>query len=132
MRKAQRRESARAWIESGATVTLKSYAKRYGTDRYTAYEDLTAIGFPLSETDKRWAVRPAPVSRPKKRASPPLDWYFDGYQVMLIIGYTPGGAPYGPTETAEEHLIDCMISPEFCPWEEIQSSQELGACRTTS
>jgi hypothetical protein len=123
MCKAQRRESARAWIKSGATVTVKSYAKRYGTDRYTAYEDLMAIGFPLAEPDKRWAVRPAPVPRPKKQASPPCppwDWYFDGYQVMLIIGHTPGGAPYGLTETAEDHLIDCMLGPEFCPWEEIQ------------
>jgi hypothetical protein len=78
MRKAQRRESARAWIESGATVTMKSYVKRYGTDRYTAYEDLKAIGFPLTEADKRWAVRPVPVPRPKQPADPPWDWRFAG------------------------------------------------------
>jgi hypothetical protein len=28
-------------------VTVKTYAKRYGVDRHTAYEDLTALGFPL-------------------------------------------------------------------------------------
>ena len=67
MRKAQRRESARAWIDSGATVTVKSYAKRYGTDRYTACEDLKAVGFPLAEPDERWAVRPAPVPARKNR-----------------------------------------------------------------
>jgi hypothetical protein len=119
MRKAQRRESARAWIDSGATVTVKSYVKRYGTDRYTACEDLKAIGFPLTEADERWAVRPVPVARPKKRADPPWDWRFDGYQVMLIIGHTPGGFSYGPTETAEDHLTNCMLGPEFCPWEKI-------------
>ena len=47
MRRQARRESSRAWIASGATVTIKTYARRYGVDRYTAYEDLTAIGFPL-------------------------------------------------------------------------------------
>jgi len=121
MRKAQRRESARAWIDSGVTVTITSYAKRYGTDRYTAYADLKAIDFPLTQADQRWAVRPAAVPGPKKGACPPGDWYFDGHQVMLIVGHTPGGAPYGPAETAEDHLIHCMPGPEFCPWEEIQN-----------
>ncbi len=46
MRRQARRESSRAWIASGATVTIKAYARRYGVDRHTAYEDLTAIGFP--------------------------------------------------------------------------------------
>jgi hypothetical protein len=32
MRKAVRRESAKAWLASGAQVTVKSYAKRYGVD----------------------------------------------------------------------------------------------------
>jgi hypothetical protein len=45
MRRQSRRESSRAWIASGATVTIKTYARRYGVDRYTACEDLTAIGF---------------------------------------------------------------------------------------
>ena len=47
MRRQARRESSRALIASGATVTIKTYARRYAVDRYTAYEDLTAIGFPL-------------------------------------------------------------------------------------
>ncbi len=42
MRRQARRESSRTWIASGATVTIKTYARRYGIDRYTAYEDLTA------------------------------------------------------------------------------------------
>ena len=34
---------------------------------------------------------------------------------MLIVGHTPGGAPYGPPETAEDHLIDCLPGPGFLP-----------------
>ena len=41
-----RRESSRAWIASGATITVKAYARRYGVDRYTAYEDLTVSEAP--------------------------------------------------------------------------------------
>ena len=36
MRRQARRESSRAWIASGAAVTIKTYARRYGVDRYTA------------------------------------------------------------------------------------------------
>jgi hypothetical protein len=39
MRKQQRRDSAREWIRSGANVTVRTYAKRYGVDSYTAYDD---------------------------------------------------------------------------------------------
>ena len=42
MRKAARRESAKAWLDSGAQITVKRYARRYGVDRYTAREDLEA------------------------------------------------------------------------------------------
>jgi hypothetical protein len=37
MRRQARRESSRAWIASGAAVTVKTHARRYGVDRYTAY-----------------------------------------------------------------------------------------------
>jgi hypothetical protein len=49
MRQPQRREPARDWISSGATVTVKTSARRHGLDRYTAYEDLNALGFLLSD-----------------------------------------------------------------------------------
>jgi hypothetical protein len=45
MRKTARRESAKAWLDSGAQIIVKMYARRYGVDRYTAREDLEAIGF---------------------------------------------------------------------------------------
>ena len=63
MRPAARRESATAWLASGAQVTVKTYAKRYGVDRYTAREDLEAIGFVFAPGDTRWSVRPERVPR---------------------------------------------------------------------
>jgi hypothetical protein len=50
MRKPARLDSARDWVRSGAQLTVGTYAKRYGVDRYTAYEELAAIGFPLPAT----------------------------------------------------------------------------------
>jgi hypothetical protein len=70
-RVAARRESSRAWIASGAPVTIKAFARRYGFDRYTAYEDLAAIGFPLPDSARRWAHRPPP--RPARLAPPPRE-----------------------------------------------------------
>jgi hypothetical protein len=68
MRQQARRESARAWVASGAPVSVNAFARRYGVDCYTAYADLIAIGFRLAPGDNRWAVRPAPA--PKR---PPVE-----------------------------------------------------------
>jgi hypothetical protein len=101
MRKQQRRDSAREWIRSGASVTVKAYARRYGVDFYTAYEDLTAVGFPLPPSAARWAQRPPPVPRPVARqradnTDDADDWWImlDGRR-FLVVGRTSGGAPYG-------------------------------------
>jgi hypothetical protein len=103
MRKAARRESARAWIGAGAVVSVKAYSKRYGVDRYTAYDDLLAIGFALRPGDSRWAVRP-PSDAPKRRttyqdAGPDpaadMEWVRYGDEIMFVVGHTAGGAPFG-------------------------------------
>jgi len=92
MRKQARRESSRDWIASGATVTIKTYARRYGVDRYTA------IGFPLPDSAQRWAHRPPPQPRPRRSATPPAlpdnDWIMMDGRPYFVAGYTPGGAPY--------------------------------------
>ena len=97
MRQHARRESARAWVASGAPVSVKAFARRYGVDCYTAYADLIAIGLRLPLGDNRWAVRPAPT--PKRPPAEPAgfdeDWIWIGDQRMFVVGYTPGGAPYG-------------------------------------
>jgi hypothetical protein len=99
MRQRQRRDSAREWLRTGATVTVSSYAKRYGIDRYAAYDDLTALGFPLPDVAQRWAQRPpATPRRGGRRGADQADdesWIMLDGRPFLVVGYTPGGAPYG-------------------------------------
>ncbi|MBP2320399.1 hypothetical protein JOF56_000784 [Kibdelosporangium banguiense] len=107
MRKQQRRESARAWIQSGANVTVKAYCRRYGVDRYTAYDDLTAVGFPLGPSAEQWARRPAPV--PSSDTDEPVEGGDDMWTVLdgrkfFVAGYTSGGVPYGVFEDEIEWL----------------------------
>ena len=81
----------------GRPVSVRAFARRYGVDCYTAYADLVAIGLRLGLGDSRWAVRPAPA--PKRPRAEPADfgegWVWIADQRMFVVGYTPGGAPYG-------------------------------------
>ena len=98
MRQQQRRDSARAWIVSGATITVKAYAKRYGVDRYAAYDDLTALGCQLPAAAQQWAQRPpsTPRPRPERRYVHHDDsWIMLDGRPFFVAGYTPGGVPYG-------------------------------------
>ncbi len=115
MRKQTRRESSRAWIASGATVTIKTYARRYGVDRYTACGDLAAIGFPLPDSAQRWAHRPPPQPRRRRSATPRAlldDWIMMGGRPYFVAGYTPGGAPYGIyLDEMDDGYLTAMITP---------------------
>lgn len=99
MRQRQRRDSAREWIRSGAVITVKSYAKRYGVDRYTAYDDLTALGLALPDSAHHWAQRPP--ATPRGHAEHVGDQADDEWWTTLdgrsffVVGRTSGGAPYG-------------------------------------
>ncbi|GAA0904701.1 hypothetical protein Vau01_098600 [Virgisporangium aurantiacum] len=78
---------------------MKHYAKRYGVDRYTAYDDLTAVGFALTDSAQQWAHRPSTIPRRTvERATLPVHdkWWIvlDG-RPFFVAGYTSGGAPYG-------------------------------------
>jgi mannose-6-phosphate isomerase-like protein (cupin superfamily) len=98
MREQQRRDSARAWIRSRASVTVKSYAKRYGVDSCTAYNDLAAVGFTLPASAQQWAQRPpAPSPRAGKQPTSDVDtgWIMLDGRLFFVAGDTPGGAPYG-------------------------------------
>ena len=117
MRRQARRESSRAWIASGATVTIKAYARRYGVDRYTAYEDLAAIGFLLPDSAKRWARRPPPQPRPRRSATPRAlldnDWIMIDGRPYFVAGYTPSGTPYGMyLEEMDDDCLTGMITPD--------------------
>jgi hypothetical protein len=113
MRRQARRESSRAWIASGATITVKTYARRYGVDRYTAYEDLAAIGFPLPDSARRWAHRPPPQPRPPaRRALLGDDWIVIDGRPYFVVGYTSGGAPYGIyLDEMDDDYLTGMITP---------------------
>jgi len=96
-------------------VTLKAYAKRYGVDKYTAYEDLAALGFPLGQREAHWAQRPPPT--PRRREPAPsigsgIEWIRYGDEIMLVMGYTPGGAPYGYVQSVGE-FEDMSLSLNF-------------------
>jgi hypothetical protein len=115
VRRQARRESSRAWIASGAAVTVKAYARRYGVDRYTAYQDLTGIGFPLPDSARQWAHRPPPQPRPRRSATPralPGDWITIDGRPCFVAGYTSGGAPYGIyLEEMDDGYLTGMITP---------------------
>ncbi len=105
MRRRQRRDSAREWIHSGAAVSVKTYAKRYGVDRYTAYDDLTALGFPLPAAAQQWAQRPPSTPRrgaDRADAGEDEPWIMMDGRAFFVVGYTSGGAPYGVFEDEME------------------------------
>jgi hypothetical protein len=99
MRQRQRRDSAREWIRGRATVTVNSYAKQYGVDRYTAYDHLTALGFALPDAARQWAQRPPATPRRTGRRGthPPGEgsWIVLDGRSFFLVGHTSGGAPYG-------------------------------------
>ncbi|HVL99577.1 MAG TPA: hypothetical protein VM324_09835 [Egibacteraceae bacterium] len=102
MRRPARLDSARSWLESGAEVTVRAYARRYGVDRYTACDELGILGVALSAKDQRWSVRPPPVPKRSRREEPegvqdglPDGWLEWGGELMFVAGFTSGGAPYG-------------------------------------
>jgi len=83
-------------------VTVKSYAKWYGVDRYTAYVELGMLGVQLRPEDSRWAVRPPPAPRrsdPVRGSEPSREsgWVEVGGVLMFPVGYTEGGMPFGLT-----------------------------------
>ena len=127
MRQQQRRESARGWIGSGATVTIKTYARRYGVDRYTAYEDLTALGFPLPASAQHWAQRPPPTPRPGRTATTdtsPLhsDWIMMDGRPFFVAGYTAGGFPTASSKTRCTTTTTTTTTMTPCPFPTATSS----------
>jgi hypothetical protein len=103
MRERARRDSALAWMRSGAQVAVGSYAKRYGVDRGTAYAELKAIGYPLPASADRWARRrPAQTFSRRREADvgrfAEPDWVMVGDRRMFVVGYTPNGVPFGCDE----------------------------------
>lgn len=106
MRRPARLDSGRAWLASGAGVTLRGYTRRYGVDRYTAYDELTMLGVTLPAEDERWSVRPPSTPTDARRDREvdhlpdptddlPCGWMWWGGEFMFVAGFTSGGAPFG-------------------------------------
>ncbi|MBL7552253.1 hypothetical protein I6A60_30975 [Frankia sp. AgB1.9] len=78
---------------------MNSYAKRYGVDRHTAYDDLTALGFALPDSSRQWAQRPPAIRRGHaENGGDQVDdewWTILNGRVFFVVGRTSGGAPYG-------------------------------------
>lgn len=115
MRRPARLESARSWIATGAAgrqVRVGDFVARYGVDRYTAYQEMVMLEVPIAPGDQKYAVRPPPRPRTRRKALDPdlrppqiIEWC--GH-LMMVIGWTEGGAPYG---LGEEELEE-IYSPE--------------------
>jgi hypothetical protein len=97
MRQRARRYLARAWIRSGARVTIKTYAKRYGVDRATTYDDLTALGVavPVPAPARQPKLRPA--KRGSLQSTDPGGemWTMVDGRLFFVVDWTADGAPYG-------------------------------------
>ncbi len=95
---------------------MKSYAKRYGVDRYTAYDDLTALGLALPDSARQWAQRPP--ATPRGCAERGDDQVDDEWWIMLdgrwffVAGYASGGAPYGMFADEMSPPDDSLVTPE--------------------
>jgi hypothetical protein len=105
----RRRDSAQAWVHSAAKVTVHSYAKRFGVDRYTAYGDLTALGVTLPASARRWAQRPSSNPRHVVNGGDELvdnSWIMLDGRPFFVAGFTSGGVPYGIFEDEIEQFED--------------------------
>jgi hypothetical protein len=98
-------------MSAGRQVRAGDYAARYGVDRYTAHQEMVMLEVPFAPGDRRYAVRPPPRPRVRRRQSPEpvhetpdlIEW---GGRLMFVVGYTSGSAPYGPIVEELERSFD--------------------------
>ena len=109
MSRSERLASGSVWLKSyKGKHALKSYRKRYGTDRVAAAIELRMLGCPISDESiakiKREvaAVTAARKNGHEVNEGALLDHQGDTF--AFIAGYTSGGVPYGVTwEEMEEY-----------------------------
>jgi hypothetical protein len=124
----RRHDAARAWVRSGAQVTVRSYAKRFGVDRYTAYDDLTALGVTLPASARRLAQRPS--SNPRQDASGgdgPVDnsWIVMDGRRFFVAGFTSGGVPYGIFEDEIDQMEWDGLDDDGLLYASVEDEREL-------
>jgi hypothetical protein len=106
LKREQRLESARSWLPTyeGKNV-FRGYRKRYGVDWPTALRELEMLGVEVDPGYREQVLRTvreqANVKKQRQlEAAAELDRLSQIEQdahFAFIIGYTPGGAPYGIT-----------------------------------
>jgi hypothetical protein len=131
----RRRDLAREWIRSGAKVTVYIYVKRYGVDRDTAYDDLTALGLTLPASARRWAQRSP--SNPRRAASGddgPVDnsWIMLDGRRFFVAGFTSGGMPYGIFEDEIDEMESGDLSEDEVLYDISDDDGELGDFRAVT
>jgi hypothetical protein len=85
---------------------------------------MVILDVPIAPGDRRYAVRPSSPGRVRRRQPPQpvqetpdlIGW---GGQLIFVVGYTSGGAPYGPSEEEVEMLlgpadVELRTSGESC------------------
>lgn len=116
--KAKRLTKGRQWVSRYEGQHLvKGYRQHFGVDRMTAIRDLHEIGvigqdqFDLLVKHETERIALVQRQREEKRAA---EWEkqhkHQNDQFYFIVGYTPGGAPYGVT----------WEEMGLTPWEEIE------------
>jgi hypothetical protein len=114
---------------------VRSYAKRFGVDRYTAYDDLTALGVTLPASARRWAQRPS--SNPRHVASGgdgPVDhsWIMLDGRRFFVAGFTSGGVPYGIFEDENDQMESGDLDEDEPLYESVEDERELGDFRAVN
>lgn len=105
MNRRARLQSARTWLatQKGRTAVqiAKSYRKRYGLDWPCAMQELAALGVGL---DTAWTAQLQrglagyQRARDRRRSEQLAELFEDSNETFAhIVGYTPGGAPFGVT-----------------------------------
>lgn len=112
MRRSQRIQSARSWLQTydgEQKKIVKAYRKRYGVDWATAFRELEMLDVETDAVYKEQVLQTvqaqAEIKRLKKDERERLSRGYDqDDRFAMIIGYTSGGAPYGITWEEWEDL----------------------------
>jgi len=106
LKRAQRLESAKAWLATYAGQKIaRDYRRRYGVDWQTAFTELEMLGIPIDpdyKTRVLHSIAGELAARRRKKAERETqlraELGFDQNEYFAyIVGYTSGGAPYGLT-----------------------------------
>lgn len=111
----QRLESARSWLPTyeGKNI-FRGYRKRYGVDWPTALRELEMLGMEVDPAYREQVLRTVQEQAEAKKRTR-LDKAAELESLVhvdqddhfaFIVGYTPGGAPYGITWKEWEELDD--------------------------